>query len=76
MGKPNTVSPRHMNFQVASFQRCDYEAYLWTLNGNGGSEKGWRETRRRRNTWRTKETYDIGNVKGIFFEETLLAFEA
>lgn len=21
-----------MNFQVGSFQRCEYEAYLWTLD--------------------------------------------
>ena len=36
----------------------------------------WRETRRKRNNWRTEEIHDAGNGKGIFFEEAPLVSEA
>lgn len=76
MGKPNTVSPRHIDFQVGSFKdvnmKLTYEHSMEMEAQRKDEERQGEEE----NSRRTKETYDIGNVKGIFFEEALLAFEA
>ena len=73
----STVSPLHMNLHVLNFLRCEHGAYRWSTVGNGVPEKEPTESRESRSNWRTKETHDAGNSKGIFLIwEALLIFEA
>ena len=70
------MSPLHVNLHILNFQRCKHGAYWWSTVGNGVPEKEPRESRESRRNWRTKETHDARNGKGIFFIwEALLIFE-
>ena len=77
------VRPLHTNLQVVTFQwrECVFtrpvmwvSSHVWCVDSLQvavllctSPEKGWRETKGRRGNWRTEETHDAGNGKGILF---------